>query len=125
MTDKKDFKRLIRERMDKTGESYTAALKHFRENPARPGAVDLLAQWDAEEEAFVAQQVEELGIRVIHEASGRWAARTNDYPNLVEYGATAEDAKRRLVHLISGMNEGWQDQLDSETVDYIGLQDGD
>jgi hypothetical protein len=35
MTVDKDFKRLVRARMQKTGESYTAARKHFA--PARPG----------------------------------------------------------------------------------------
>jgi len=36
MTDHKDFKRHIRERMEKTGESYTAARQHFVQQPAPP-----------------------------------------------------------------------------------------
>lgn len=37
MTKKKDFKRLVRERQEKTGERYTAALAHFRKEPPELG----------------------------------------------------------------------------------------
>jgi hypothetical protein len=46
MTTDKDFKRLVRARMQKTGESYTAARAHFvarPPSPARPPAIDYAA----------------------------------------------------------------------------------
>ena len=33
----RDFKRIVRQRMTKTGESYTAALAHVRHRPGEPG----------------------------------------------------------------------------------------
>lgn len=40
MTDNKDFKRLVRERMAKTGESYTAARAHLHPGAGEPNAIE-------------------------------------------------------------------------------------
>lgn len=116
MTDKKDFKKLVRERMAKTGESYTSARMHL----LRSGPWE---QIDEETEASLAREVEARGIRVIHEASGAWAARTDEYPDLVEHADTPKRAKRLLLDAIWWKESDWRDHVDDETATYLDLQD--
>lgn len=43
----------------------------------------------------------DIRVRVIHEASGRFAARCDEHPTLVGYGPTPESAKEALVKQIA------------------------
>lgn len=107
MTIDKDFKNLVRERMAKTGESYAAAR----------------AQVLASREVSAQPRDGDRSVRVIHEASWRWAARDDAYPELVGHGSTQDEAKHRLFELITQYESDWRNQIDDENVQYIELQD--
>jgi hypothetical protein len=74
MTDNKDFKRPVRERMAKTGESYATARMHFLDAP--PPSSGFLERIRAEDKARVTREVEARRIRGAQEESGEWAAQT-------------------------------------------------
>jgi hypothetical protein len=76
MTIDKDFKKLVRERMAKTGESYTAALHHLRGGSTSTSADDL---------------VDDDTVYTI-EVDGRWSARNPSHPNSVGHGPTKRRA---------------------------------
>lgn len=76
MTQDKDLKRLIRERMVKTGESYTAAKRHFGAPAVKPHASD----------DEVEHVDSELGVEYRREPDGSWSARDLKGRRLVGYG---------------------------------------
>lgn len=106
MTTDKDFKKLVRARMAKTGESYMTA----REN--------MLRKDDA-----LSQEVEALGIRVIHESSGLWAARIRGNSELVTHGKTKEEAQHLMLEEVWRTESDWRNQVDDENISYIELQE--
>lgn len=107
MTRDKDFKRIVRQRMAKTGESFVTA------------RTAILTKG----EGLAMKEDETLRVRTIHETSGRWAARSDLYPRLVGYGTSEEESKERLSELIMQHESAWQNHVDDECVRYIELQD--
>lgn len=140
MTQNKDQKRLIRERMEKTGESYSSARENFLREP-RPretAAVDHeIPRARLDEgvpldailgEGWLESQSRLYGVRVIHESSGRWVARSDDYPELRGEGDDANGARQSLLDLIARESRDdffWRDAVDDDTAFVLELQDDD
>lgn len=118
MTAEKDFKKLVRERMSKTGESYATARMNLMET-----LPSFLEQIRSEDRHRVALEVDARNIQVVEEASGQWVARAPEYPELIERAPTSERAQRLLVEAIWFRESGWRDQVDDETADYLDLTD--
>lgn len=141
MTQNKDQKRLIRERMHKTGESYASARENFLRDP-RPGEA-LAGNQDVPRarlpdgvpldatlgERWLESQARFYGIRVVHESSGRWVARSDDYPELRGEGDDAHAARRAMLDAIAREPREddffWRDAVDDETAFVIELQEDD
>ena len=66
MTQQKDFKKLVRSRMSKTGESYTSARSKFRPGHAAASAAPEKAPGLCPETAALARALEMLGVRAPH-----------------------------------------------------------
>lgn len=143
MTDNNDFKKLVRARMQKTGESYTTArmnLLSARTSSTKPGAApepdradegaapkwpDFMERLLAEEAAELAHAVEFHGIRATREASGWWTATAPGYPGLERRAATRRDAERLVAEAIWEHRSGWRGQVDPETAAFLEMQDDD
>lgn len=53
----------------------------------------------------------ELGVRLIQEAPGRWAARTDRYPHLVGNGGDGEEAQRHLLDAVLAEESDWRNAI--------------
>lgn len=104
-----------------------------RRSGSKPGALEVLWSWD-EEKAKLKRESERLGVSVMRESSGRWAARTND--GLLEYGKTEADALGKLVlgeleeervaqQPTDDYDDYWRNQVDPEIADYLDNQEDD
>lgn len=82
MTIDKDFKKIVRERMAKTGESYTAALRQLRGEGAEG------ASGPPEADGFL----------YAVEVDGRWSARDPSNPGHVGYGPTKRRACSAMLN---------------------------
>ncbi|WP_438023567.1 hypothetical protein [Sorangium sp. So ce233] len=116
MTSDKDFKKLVRSRMEKTGESYTAARASLLQK-------DRTASAATDELERLRREAEQYGARVIHEASGRWAARADN--GMVEYGSTEAEAYERLIDAIWQYEMDWRNNVDDDTAFYLENQSDD
>lgn len=119
MTKQKTFKQKVRERMQKTGESYTTARMNLLAKDATDASTagsSVLERLQAEEQADLARMVEARDIRTEDEGGGSWAARTHEYPEIVGRGRTAVEAQRDLRDAIWWQKAGWQDHV--EVVDF-------
>lgn len=68
-----------------------------------------------------ASEKEYYGVRLIHETSGRWAARSRD--GSVEYGLSAADAQAKLLKSIALVEGDWRNAVDDDNAAYIENQD--
>ncbi len=126
MTTKKDFKKLVRQRMDKTGESYTTAHRHLvgdgpRANLPEPIAEDLERRMARERE----QEIESYGIEVLEGPPGMWTATTKVEGGITERGRTSEEARQRLISSIWAAQWDWRNAVDPDTILYLENQDDD
>jgi hypothetical protein len=139
MTKDKDFKKVVRARSAKTGESYSTARSHLVNSPdeaSRPSEASsrddarfepepgsLLAQFRAEDERNARREIDDRRIRVERDDTGRWVARSDEYPNLVGRGSTELDAAIFLIAEIGEANASWHDYVDDDSIAYIENQD--
>jgi len=119
MTNNKDFKKRVRARMAKTGESYTTARMNIlkqQEPPPSPYAPEELAN-----EALRPWGADDPETRVIQEPSGRWVARIDDYPpEFVGYGEDPDEARAALQRVIDAESDWRNAIVDSDFFLYDG-----
>lgn len=108
MTQENDFKRLVRERMAKTGESYTAARMNVLKTEA-----------DTSE---LMSEARRLGI-VATQSDGSWLARVEQAPEFSATDASKSEAIKQVVEAVWEAEAAWDNQVDAETAHYLSLTD--
>jgi predicted RNase H-like HicB family nuclease len=108
MTQERDFKRLVRERMAKTGESYSAARTNILKTDA--DTTELMSE------------ARRLGIAA-RQLDGSWVAQVEQAPEFFAKGATKSEAIKQVIEAVWEAESAWDSQIDPETAHYLSLTD--